>query len=83
MKYVISWTIEMETESSDPLTAAQAALQIHRDPDSTANVFTVEETEGEGRRYQVDLMTGQVGLISWGGEIILLDRETSPSPSDP
>lgn len=38
--YTVTWTIEVE--AADPRQAAQAALAIQRDPQSTATVFRVE-----------------------------------------
>lgn len=52
--YHIAWYISIDAES--PEEAAQEALDIQRDPASTATVFTVDEAEGAVRRsYCLDV----------------------------
>lgn len=43
--YRVVWVIDLEADSK--LEAAQAALDIHRDPKSSATVFDVAEIEEE------------------------------------
>lgn len=45
------WTTEMVAAS--PEEAARKALEVHRDPESTATVFQVRQPDG--RWFQVDL----------------------------
>ncbi len=42
--YSVNWRIEIEAES--PVEAARQALEIHRDPNSTATVFDVYDEQG-------------------------------------
>ena len=42
--YRVTWVIDLETDS--PQEAAEAALRIQRDTDSTATVFHVEQQFG-------------------------------------
>jgi hypothetical protein len=51
-EYCVTWTINLEAESA--LEAAQEALLTHRDPDSTALCFTVQDLE-DGLFQEVDL----------------------------
>ena len=41
----VSWEIDVDAKS--PRAAAQEALRIQRDPESTATVFSVRETKSE------------------------------------
>jgi len=45
MLYRIEWLIDIDAES--PLDAAREALRIHRDPESTAVVFSVARLDDE------------------------------------
>lgn len=51
--YVVRWDIEIDADS--PMAAADKALAIHRDPDSIATVFSVEEKQRHWHRWRVDL----------------------------
>lgn len=42
--YLITWYIELDADSAEE--AAQKALEIQRDPDSTATVFDVQAEGG-------------------------------------
>ena len=42
--YSVSWRIDIEAES--PVEAARQALEIHRDPNSTATVFDIYDEDG-------------------------------------
>ncbi len=42
--YSVSWTIDIEADS--PEDAARQALGIHRDSNSTATVFDVQDADG-------------------------------------
>ena len=44
MRYSIIWSIDIEAET--PRDAAEEALKIHRDPESTATCFEVMDDEG-------------------------------------
>lgn len=46
--YVVSWSIDIEDVDS-PEDAAVAALEIQRDPESSATIFEVQEVK---RRWQ-------------------------------
>lgn len=50
-EYLVQWEIELSAES--PEDAAAKALEIQRDPDSTATVFDV--TNEDGKTVRVDL----------------------------
>ncbi len=50
--YRVVW--EIDVEADDPHDAAHQALQIMRDPDSTATVFAV--TDDNGNCVDVDLL---------------------------
>jgi len=57
-EYRVVWAIDIQAESHED--AARKALEIHRDPDSTATVFDVTESSvggaiGEDSR-QIDLL---------------------------
>jgi len=57
-KYYVEWTIDIEADS--PREAAEKALAIHRNPESTATVFSVSwETSRSGEhtahRSHIDL----------------------------
>ncbi len=51
-RYRIQWEIDIEAPSAHE--AAEQALEIHRDPESTATVFEV--TDEQGHKVTVDLM---------------------------
>lgn len=51
-EYVVTWS--MAITADDATDAAQQALGIHRDPESIATVFFVEDTDA-GTRWKVDL----------------------------
>jgi hypothetical protein len=51
MSYRVSWEIDLDADS--PREAAERALEIHRQPDSIATVFTVADETGNS--IQVDL----------------------------
>jgi hypothetical protein len=56
--YRVTW--EIDVDASSPRDAAEQALAIHRDPFSTATVFTVKTA---GRRSEmIDLE------VAWGEE---------------
>jgi hypothetical protein len=50
--YSVNWKIEIEAES--PVEAARQALEIHRDPNSTATVFDIYD--GQGNYTCLDLL---------------------------
>lgn len=52
-EYLVEWSIELSAES--PEDAARQALEIQRDPDSSATVFYVMEFDGDGEPIRVDL----------------------------
>lgn len=54
--YLVEWYIDVEAES--PQEAAEKALEIQRDPDSIATVFTV--SDGDSSTVNVDLSEGRV-----------------------
>ena len=51
MEYTVNWKIELDAESFED--AAKKALEIQRDPDSTATHFEV--CDEHGRQQEVDL----------------------------
>lgn len=53
MEYLVTW--EMTIEADTPEEAARKALEIHRDPESIATVFTVTEFDGGFGVVEVDL----------------------------
>ena len=52
MEWIVMWTIDVD--ANDPVDAARCALEIMRDPESTATCFQVV-SKGEG------------GEMKWGG----------------
>lgn len=50
--YRVTWTIELDADY--PRSAANKALEMQRDPTSTATVFTVTDVE-DGREWEIDL----------------------------
>jgi hypothetical protein len=55
-EYTVTWTMAFDAE--DPWDAAEQALAVHRDPDSTATVFRCQ-TEGLNE-VEIDLTEGSV-----------------------
>lgn len=53
MAYQVTWTIDIE-DADNPEEAARKALDIQRDPNSIATVFTVIDDE-TGAAWKVDL----------------------------
>jgi len=53
MKWTVNWTIEVD--ANDPVDAARCALEIIRDPNSTAPCFDVVDDDGD--LHEVDLQT--------------------------
>lgn len=51
-QFVVTWS--MPIEASDAVDAAQQALGIHRDPDSIATWFRVDNLD-DGSSWKVDL----------------------------
>lgn len=51
--YLVAWEIDIEAES--PMEAAKRALEIQRDPQSTANQFYVQE-HGKSKRTSIDFL---------------------------
>lgn len=64
-QYHVIWEIDLEAESSED--AALQALGIHRDPESTATVFSVEH---QGIRTVID--------VEHNDPIILRDERPVP-----
>lgn len=58
--YLVTWEIEVESET--PEDAAREAFRVHRDPDSMATVFEVQQQteDGLGGKIRVDIE--EVGL---------------------
>ncbi len=52
-EFEVTWVIDIVADS--PREAAEIALEIQRDPDSTAQVF-LARPEGSRVAYQVDLL---------------------------
>lgn len=50
--YRITWEIDVEADS--PYEAAKEAKKIQQDPESTANVFVVEEEGSDPYTYDLD-----------------------------
>ena len=46
MRYLVTWSIDIDADS--PVEAARKALAIHRDPESIADVFTVQACTDSG-----------------------------------
>jgi hypothetical protein len=70
-EHLVTWTINVD--GTDLLRIAQQCLEMQRDPHSIATVFEVQEIEGEGRLFRVDLSTNEVSLITADG-LVPLDR---------
>lgn len=52
-EYRVSWEIELDAESA--IDAARLALEIQRDPESKATVFTVSFPNGPSTGIDIDL----------------------------
>jgi hypothetical protein len=59
MSYLVTWKINVEAETADE--AARRALEIQRDPDSTATVFDVVDEE-TGESETINLLNFQDNL---------------------
>ncbi len=57
MEYHVIWEIDLD--ATTPKEAAERALEIHRDPDSTATVFNV--CDEYGNLTEVDLLDEEEG----------------------
>ncbi len=55
-QFLVTWTIEIDADSAEA--AAKEALEIHRDPESIATVFTVAGPDGAA--VTIDLTMGHV-----------------------
>lgn len=63
MRYKVSWAIDFDgNDCIDELDAAKKALEIMRDPDSTAIVFRVVDTK-KNKEYLIDLLDENVSEI--------------------
>ena len=62
-EYHVRWDIVVD--ASNPIEAAEIALKIHRDPNSTATVFRV--IDKAGKLVFVDLKRDAVPDLSGGG----------------
>lgn len=51
--YLVTWEIDIEAAS--PREAAEKALEIQRNPESAATVFTVMVRDEDTDSYQIDL----------------------------
>lgn len=56
--YRVVWEIDVETEFDSPLEAAEIARAIQLDPDSSATVFTVTDSD-TGEETIADLLEDQ------------------------
>ena len=50
----VTWSIDVWVDDGDPVAAARAALEVQRDPESTALVFDVVDEETDHKSL-VDL----------------------------
>lgn len=62
-EYHVTWEIDLHED--DPVAAARYALEIQRNPESTATVFDV--TDEHGLTYHVDLEDEMVFAKREGG----------------
>lgn len=53
-EYRVTWVIDIDAES--PLEAAQHALEIQRNPESTAQVFQVHNNDPDSDEDTIDLL---------------------------
>ena len=51
--YLVTW--EITIDANNPRDAAEEALRVHRDPGSTATVFSVRECDSDEDAVFVDL----------------------------
>ena len=70
--YHVSW--EIEVEATNPRAAALRAQIIQRDPESTANVFTVKEFESKEEAVEIDLDAHTKRILA-DSEIVLAIQE--------
>lgn len=63
MDYLLEWSINWE--DLDPLSAAEAVLNMLRDPDHTATIFYVTDEEAQ-RSWMVDVSLGTIREIEYG-----------------
>jgi hypothetical protein len=52
--YLVEWSCEIEADN--PVEAARMALEMHRDPTSTATVFTVIGTDMTSTEVDLDVV---------------------------
>ena len=70
-EYLVTWKLNIDAES--PRQAAEKALEIQRDPDSTATFFKVESMEPGGGVTHIALSQPVCTLC---GESAMTDRQT-------
>lgn len=54
--------IDIDPKTSDPLLAARLAHQVRIAHAQAATVYPLDEIDGDGRRWVVDLSTNEVSL---------------------
>ena len=59
-EYLVTWQIEITADT--PEDAAREAFMIHRDPDSMATVFEVQERTKDGHGEPIRIDIEEVGL---------------------
>ena len=58
MKYRVQWKIDIDRDqAATPAEAAEAALEMQRDPGTIAGVYHVRDTE-TGETWEIDLTFG-------------------------
>lgn len=54
MQFRVTWAIDIEADTARE--AAEKALEVQRDPESTAVIFEVKEFYGSGEFEEIDLL---------------------------
>ncbi len=60
--YTVTWEIQIDAETREA--AAKKALEIHRDPNSTATIFNVYD-EKEGKQIDVAWLDDGQSTVTW------------------
>ena len=59
-EFLVTWQIDIEAETSED--AAREAFRVHRDPDSMATVFVVQQQTADGLGEKIRIDIEEVGL---------------------
>ena len=75
-EFRVAWEIDVEADSADE--AARKALEIHRDPESTATVFQVYNLEDRKVDWNIDEERDARSALVDGGVTVDLSALDNP-----